>query len=158
MTSAETLRPAPPYPWFPAFPGPPSREKRLMSRISVTVLAGCVLAALLVPAEAARKKVRVPDRFDGSWTITAVTEEGPCPASTRYQVQIKDSDASIPGDEIDVDGGVSQGGTVQATIVKGANRVPIAGTLDAAGSGSGTWRTTGGIVGCSGRWSARRSG
>ena len=142
MTSAETLRPAPPYPWFPAFPRPPSREKRLMSRIS----------------EAARKKVRVPDRFDGSWTITAVTEEGPCPASTRYQVQIKDSDASIPGDEIDVDGGVSQGGTVQATIVKGANRVPIAGTLDAAGSGSGTWRTTGGIVGCSGRWSARRSG
>ena len=73
-------------------------------------------------------------------------------------MQIKNSDASVPGDEIDVDGGVSQVGTVQATIIKGNNKVPIAGTLDAKGSGSGTWHTTGSIVSCSGSWSARRSG
>ncbi len=129
-----------------------------MSRIKVSILTACFLTALFVPAEAAKKKVQVPDRFDGSWSITAITRDGPCPASTSYQVQIKDSDASVPGDEIDVDGGVSQSGTVQATIIKGSNRLPIAGTLDANGSGSGTWRTTGGIVGCSGSWSARRAG
>ena len=129
-----------------------------MTRIPAAVLTTCLVTALVVPAEAARRKVQVPDRFDGSWSITAVTKDGPCPASTSYQVQIKDSDASVPGDEIDVDGGVSQSGTVQATIIKGANRVPIAGTLDTKGSGSGTWHTTGGIVSCSGSWSARRAG
>ena len=129
-----------------------------MSRLSAAVLAPCFVAALFVPAEAAKRRIQVPDRFDGSWSITAVTEDGPCPASTSYQVQIKDSDASVPGDEIDADGGVSRSGAVQATIIKGANRVPIAGTLDAKGSGTGTWHTTGGIVRCSGSWSAQRAG
>ena len=98
-----------------------------MSRTPVSLLTACLVTALVAPAEAAKRKVQVPDRFDGSWSITAVTKDGPCPASTSYQVRIKDSDASVPGDEIDVDGGVSQSGTVQATIIKGSNRVPIAG-------------------------------
>ena len=129
-----------------------------MSHTPVSILTACLVTALVVPAEAAKRKVQVPDRFDGSWSITAVTKDGPCPASASYQVQIKDSDASVPGDEINVDGGVSQSGTVQATIIKGSNRVPISGTLDPKGSGSGTWRTTGGIVECSGSWSAKRAG
>ena len=129
-----------------------------MSRIPAAVLTTFLVTALFLPAEAAKRKVQVPDRFDGSWSITALTKDGPCPASTSYQVQIKDSDASVPGDEIDVDGGVSQSGTVQATIIKGSNRVPIAGTLDAEGRGSGTWHTSGGIVSCSGSWSAKRAG
>ena len=112
-----------------------------MSRTSVSILTAGTVVALLVPAEAARRKVQVPDKFDGSWSITAVTKDGPCPSSTSYQVQIKDSDASVPGDEIDIDGGVSRSGAVQATIIKGANRVPIAGTLDAKGSASGMWQT-----------------
>ena len=117
-----------------------------MTRITLSLLTACLVTAPFVTAEAAKRKVQVPDRFDGSWSITAVTKDGPCPASTSYQVQIKDSDASVPGDEIDVDGGVSQSGTVQATIIKGSNRVPIAGTLDAKGTGIGTWRTSGDIV------------
>lgn len=104
------------------------------------------------------KKVQVPDRYDGSWSITAVTKDGPCAASTGYQVQIKDSDASVPGDDIDIDGGVAASGAVQATIKQGSNRVPITGTLDADGSGNGTWRTSGGLIECSGSWSAKRAG
>lgn len=128
-----------------------------MSRIAISTLAVCLSGVIFIPAEAARKRIQVPNMYDGAWSITAVTKDGPCSASTSYQVQIKDSDASIPGDEIDVDGGVSQTGTVQATIVKGSSRVPITGTLDPKGSGSGTWRTTGGIVECSGSWNAKRS-
>lgn len=100
----------------------------------------------------------MPNQFDGSWTIVAITSEGPCAASTRYQVQIKDSDASIPGEEVDIDGGVSAGGSVQATITKGSNKVPISESLTAKGSGNGTWHTSGGLVECSGSWSAKRSG
>lgn len=129
-----------------------------MTRIPVLILAAGLTAGALAPVEAATKKVRVPNQYDGSWTIVATTAEGPCSASTRYHVQIKDSDASIPGEEVDIDGGVSSAGAVQATITSGANRVPISGSLDAAGSGSGTWRTSGGLVECAGSWSAKRSG
>ena len=111
----------------------------------------------LCPAVAATKTVRVPHQFDGSWSITATTEDGPCSASTSYKVQIKNSDASIPG-EADVDGGVSASGSVQATITQGANKVPISGILDAKGEGSGTWHTSGGLIACGGSWSARRAG
>ncbi|WCS28898.1 heme utilization protein (plasmid) [Methylobacterium sp. NMS14P] len=128
-----------------------------MARTPTLILAACLAAGALLPADAATKKVQVPNQFDGAWTIVATTVEGPCSASTSYRVQIKDSDASIPGEEVDIDGGVSAGGTVQATITQGSNKVPIAGSLTAKGSGSGTWRTSGGLVECSGSWSAKRA-
>lgn len=128
-----------------------------MTRTLILLIATGLSAGAFSPAAAAMKTVRVPNQYDGSWTIVATTAEGPCSASTRYHVQIKDSDASIPGDEIDVDGGVSPGGAVQATITQGSNKVPIAGSLNTDGSGSGTWRTSGGLVACSGSWRAERA-
>lgn len=129
-----------------------------MTRILATILAAGLMIDSLCPADAATRKVQVPNQYDGAWTIVATTTEGPCSASTRYQVQIKDSDASIPDHEVDIDGGVSAGGAVQATIAKGSNKVPITGSLDPKGHGSGTWRTSGGLVACSGSWSAKRAG
>ena len=128
-----------------------------MARIPTLIIAVGLAAGALSPVHAATKKVRVPNQYDGSWTIIATTVEGPCSASTSYQVQIKDSDASIPG-EMDIDGGVSASGSVQATITQGSNKVPIAGSLTAKGSGSGTWRTSSGLVECRGSWSAKRAG
>jgi hypothetical protein len=116
------------------------------------------MVAALTPAYAATKKVRVPNQHDGSWSIVASTTDGPCSPTTTYQVRIKDSDASIPGEDIDVSGGVSAAEVVQATIVQGPNHVPIMGTLSLKGSGTGTWRTSGGLVACSGSWSAKRAG
>jgi hypothetical protein len=126
--------------------------------IRVSILVTCLFAGALSPAVAAMKKVRVPNQYDGAWSIVASTAEGPCSATTTYQVQIKDSDASVPGEDINIDGGVSKAGAVQATIVQGSNRVPITGQLNTKGSGVGTWRTSGGLVECSGSWSAKRAG
>ena len=138
-------------------PGRRNRESPSVAHLVAQIAAAGLMTGLLCPALAATKKVQVPDQFDGSWSITALTKDGPCAASTSYQVQIKDSDASIPG-EVDIDGGVSASGSVQATITQGANKVPISGNLDPKGSGSGTWHTSGGLVSCSGSWSAKRSG
>lgn len=124
----------------------------------VSTLAVGLTAITIVSAEAAGGKVQVPDQFDGSWTITASTKDGPCAASTSYQVQIKNGDAAIPDPDVTIDGGVSGSGSVQATITKGSNKVPISGSLDLGGSGSGTWHTSGGLVTCSGSWSAKRVG
>jgi hypothetical protein len=128
-----------------------------VARTFSLILAAGLTAGASLPADAATKKVQVPNQFDGSWTIVAITAEGPCSANASYHVQIKESDASIPGEDVDIDGGVSAGGVVQATITQGSNKVPIAGSLTAKGSGSGTWRTSGGLVECSGSWSAKRS-
>ncbi|MFC5554225.1 heme utilization protein [Methylobacterium iners] len=100
----------------------------------------------------------MPNKFDGSWNILAMTSQGPCSANTSYQVQIKSSNASVPGEDIDISGGVSSRGVVQLSIIKGSNTVPIMGKLNSDGSGSGTWRTSGGLVDCSGSWSAKRIG
>lgn len=132
-------------------------EGRNVSRTFTAILIAVLTTATIPTAQAAKKKVQVPDQYDGSWSITAVTKDGPCAASTSYQVQIRDSDASVPGDDIDIDGGVAASGTVQATIKQGSNRVPITGNLSQKGSGSGTWHTSGGLVECSGSWSAKRS-
>jgi hypothetical protein len=109
------------------------------------------------PAVAATRTVEVPNKYDGAWIIVATTAQGPCSSSTSYRVQIKDSNASIPGEDVSIVGGVSEGGSVQATITRGSNRVPISGHLDASGGGSGTWRTSEGLIECVGLWSARRS-
>jgi hypothetical protein len=116
-----------------------------------------LLVIMLCAAEAASRKVQVPNKYDGAWSITATTQEGACAPSTSYQVKIENSDASIPGD-VNIDGGVSADGTVQATIIQGANRVPISGHLDPKGSGSGAWHTDSGLFTCRGSWSARKSG
>ena len=129
-----------------------------MPRILIAMTTAALVLGVQTPAGAATRKVRVPAQFDGSWTITAVTSDGPCSASTSYQVQIKGSDASIPGDEIDIAGGVSANGAVRATITKGSNTVPITGRLKRQGVGTGTWRISGGLVACSGSWNARRAG
>jgi hypothetical protein len=129
-----------------------------VARIPTSIFAAVLLTGALHPAGAAARMVRVPNRYDGSWTIIAITAQGPCATRTRYQVRIKDSDASVPGREVEIDGGVSSTGSVQATITSGANRVPISGSLDVRGSGNGTWHTSGGLVTCTGRWSAQRAG
>ena len=114
-----------------------------VARIPTSIFAAVLLTGALHPAGAAARMVRVPNRYDGSWTIIAITAQGPCATRTRYQVRIKDSDASVPGREVEIDGGVSSTGSVQATITSGANRVPISGSLDVRGTG---------------RWSAQRAG
>ncbi|GJE51439.1 hypothetical protein GOFOIKOB_4498 [Methylobacterium tardum] len=128
-----------------------------MARTPAAVLAAALSISALCPASAATKKVHVPDQYDGSWSITAVTTEGPCSPSTTYHVQIKDNDTSIPGEDIDIDGSVTSSGVVTATITKGSVKVPITGSLDPKGTGRGTWQTKGGLVACTGSWSATRS-
>jgi hypothetical protein len=129
-----------------------------VARIPTLIVAAGLAVVVLCPANAVTRKVRVPNQYDGAWTIVATTAQGPCSANTSYHVQIKDSDASIPGEEVDIDGGVSTGGAVQATITSGTNKVPISGSLDSKGGGSGTWHTSGGLIACTGSWRAKRSG
>lgn len=127
-------------------------------RTCVSILVVSLMVAAVCKAKAATKNIHMPDQYDGSWSITAVTTEGPCSPSTTYHVQIKDNDASIPGEGIDIDGSVTSSGAVAATITKGSTKVPISGSLDPTGTGSGTWQMMGGLVARTGSWTAKRAG
>jgi hypothetical protein len=117
-------------------------------------------AALLVaaaPALAAKKSVKVPNRYDGTWSIEVVTEDGPCDRAYRYGVRIERGQASYAGGEFTVNGQVSPQGGVRAVISRGSDSANVVGRLGRQGIGNGTWTTTGPIS-CSGRWNAERRG
>jgi len=124
------------------------------------ILSATLVAALLAaaPADAAKRKVAVPDRFDGRWSIEVVTQDGPCDRAYRYGVQIERGEASYEGGEFAISGRVSPAGTVRAVISRGNDRAQVSGRLARSGTGSGTWQTAGGLIGCSGSWSAVRRG
>lgn len=107
------------------------------------------------PADAARKSVSVPDRFDGNWSIEVITESGSCDRAYRYGVRIEQGVASYPGGDFKISGRVSPNGAVQATIAGAGGSANVVGRLGSQGFGNGTWKA-GGSANCSGRWNAER--
>ncbi|GJE58860.1 hypothetical protein [Methylobacterium trifolii] len=116
-----------------------------------------LLAAGVGTADAARKKVQVPDRYDGTWSIEVITESGACDRAYRYGVRIDRGEASYPGSDFRISGRVAPNGTVRATISNAAGSANVVGRLGRQGYGNGTWTTAGGID-CRGRWNAERRG
>lgn len=111
------------------------------------------------PAVAAKKKVALPGKFDGQWSIEVVTLEGPCDGSYRYGMQIRRGEAIYPGGDVNFRGRVATNGAVQGIISRGDDSARVSGRLVPTGTGGGTWASTGeGPIGCSGRWSAIRRG
>ncbi|WP_375409327.1 hypothetical protein [uncultured Methylobacterium sp.] len=117
--------------------------------------AALAVAITTVPVEA--KKVAVPSRYDGNWSIEVITEDGPCDRAYRYGVKIARGQASYAGDDFDVSGQVSGNGSVRAMISRGSDSANVVGRLGREGVGNGSW-TTNGPIRCSGRWNAERRG
>lgn len=127
------------------------------------ILATCLSAVIAVtvagPVDAAQRKVQVPHRYDGRWSIEVVTRDGPCDRAYRYGVQIQRGEAVYGGGEVNIQGRVSQNGAVRGLISRGQDSAQVVGRLTPAGSGSGTWQTvSGGLISCSGNWNAVRRG
>ncbi|MDB5590312.1 MULTISPECIES: hypothetical protein [Methylobacteriaceae] len=128
-----------------------------MRRAALAVTTLALLGASIGAADAAKKKVKVPNRYDGTWSIEVVTLDGPCDRAYRYGVQIRRGEASYAGGEFNINGRVSQSGGVRAVISRGNDAADVVGRLGRQGTGSGTWSTTG-LISCSGRWNAERRG
>ncbi|KQP55274.1 large exoprotein involved in heme utilization or adhesion [Methylobacterium sp. Leaf399] len=126
-----------------------------MRLLSLAALTSAIAVAATGPVAA--KKVAVPDRYDGSWSIEVITEDGPCDRAYRYGVKIDRGQASYAGDDFDVRGRVSGNGSVKAVIARGSDSASVVGRLGREGLGNGTW-TTNGPVRCTGRWNAERRG
>jgi hypothetical protein len=123
---------------------------------AVTALA---LVLLLVPlaarrSDAAHRRAAAAP-FDGVWSVSIITEAGPCDASYRYparifrgQVMQADNDFSYQ-----LAGAVKRNGEIVVVVSRDGQSATGYGRLHAS-TGSGQWSAAGGQ--CSGVWTAMR--
>lgn len=117
-------------------------------RVCIAVVLGLPLAT---PAFAQTTK------FDGSWSVEVVTQQGACDRAYRYSVVIQNGLTHYGEPEtFDVRGRVRPNGSVSAVISRGQDRANVTGRLSGK-SGTGTWTTVGGRV-CAGQWNAEKRG
>ncbi|GLS44326.1 hypothetical protein [Methylobacterium brachythecii] len=127
--------------------------------IIAATMAALSVGVLSAPADAAKRKVAIPNKFDGNWSIEVVTQDGPCDRAYRYGIQVYKGEAIYPGGDVSIRGRVSQTGVVQGVISRGGDSAQVSGRLTVRGSGGGQWGSTGdGPIGCSGHWTATRRG
>ncbi|RVU17199.1 hypothetical protein [Methylobacterium oryzihabitans] len=118
--------------------------------LSRALAASALLLVLAAPA-------RATTRFDGAWSVVATTESGRCTGPYRYPIVIRGGivdDAG--GNDVDASGQAAADGRITGRIRQGLASVSVSGRLRGA-AGSGRW-TLSGLGGCSGRWTARRTG
>lgn len=129
-----------------------------MPRLAAALAGGLIVLTPLAALSQAREAA-APARYDGPWTVQMVRDSGLCDQSFRYAIQIRSGDIAYtpdPGDKpMNFSGTVAPGGAVQIQASRGPARVQATGALQGNG-GSGTWSLP--LLGCQGRWTARRAG
>ena len=123
----------------------------LITALAVAALLATVAAT---PSVAAGKRTR-SHAYDGLWSVSILTQAGPCDPSYRYparivggQVRQADNDFSYQ-----ISGVVVSSGAIAVTVSKGGQSATGYGRLLGT-RGGGHWRAGGGQ--CYGQWSALR--
>lgn len=125
------------------FAAPSARKFRLLA--CATALA---LVAAMMPG-----KVLAAMPFDGSWTVSIITQSGSCDRSYNFAVSIVDG--RLDGANGALLGAVNSKGGVNVLLGGGDRRGKAIGRL-VGNSGSGRWSGNATGASCSGRWTARR--
>lgn len=131
-----------------------------MPRLAAALAGGIVvLSPLAAHPQGQGREAASAVRYDGPWTVQMVKDSGLCDQSFRYAIQIRGGDIAYtpdPGDKpMSFSGTVAPGGAVQIAASRGPARVSATGSLQGS-QGSGTWSLP--LLGCQGRWTARRTG
>jgi hypothetical protein len=124
--------------------------------VTAIALAALLVASVTTPSSAAGKQVRARSHaYDGLWSVSIRTQDGPCDPSYRYparivggQVRQADNDFSYQ-----ISGVVVSSGAIAVTVSKAGQSATGYGRLRGS-SGGGHWIAAGGQ--CSGLWSAMR--
>jgi hypothetical protein len=123
----------------------------------VAAIASAVLLAPLgvTPASAAAKHPAVRASFDGMWSVSIITQSGPCDASYRYPARIYHGRVLQAENDFSYQlvGAVARNGAISVTVSKGGQSATGVGRLH-GWRGGGVWSAAGGT--CSGIWSALR--
>lgn len=125
--------------------------------LTTIIIAVMMFACSAIPSAAARKHAAVHGRFDGLWSVSIFTREGPCDAAYRYPARILGTRVLQIDSEYDYQlyGIVTSKGGISVTVSRGGHSATGYGRLRGS-QGAGWWKTDGGQ--CSGVWSAIRRG
>jgi hypothetical protein len=110
-------------------------------------------AAALAVATFAPGKARAAMPFDGSWTVSIMTQSGSCNPTYTFPVSIVDG--RLDGANGALLGTVNARGSVSVMLGGSDRRGSATGRLTAK-SGSGRWSGSATGAACSGRWTATR--
>jgi hypothetical protein len=125
----------------------------------VTAMAIATLVAPMVaaPTQAAPKHATRLNSFDGLWSVSILTQAGPCNASYRYPARIvggrvMQADTNF---SYQISGAVVASGAILVTVSQNGQSATGYGRLRGS-SGGGRWTASGNQ--CYGTWSALRRG
>lgn len=111
-----------------------------------------VFAAAAVVTLAASAPSLARGNFDGTWSVSVVTEKGECDRGYRYPIAINNGTLVNAGDAaFDISGKVAPTGAIAVRIAYGDKAATGSGRLS-GNMGSGSW--SGGS--CAGTWTAER--
>lgn len=118
----------------------------------IKIVRASILASIvIVPA------VNIADArtaYDGSWSLSIVTQSGDCAPTYQFQLQIIDGIVSYQG-PANVRGRVSSGGAVSVSVSTEGQQASGSGKLS-PNSGRGRWTGRSSGDRCSGSWTAQR--
>jgi len=114
------------------------------------IITAMAAAAVLVTANPPAARAA---NFDGTWTVTILTQAGNCPSSLRYSVRVIRGRVFGDDQSYQVNGSVAANGATMVTVSEKGQSASGSGRL-AGNSGAGRWRTRSGE--CIGQWTAQR--
>jgi hypothetical protein len=111
-----------------------------------------LLAFVIIAATAGVAAARTA--YDGSWSLTFVTQRGPCDASYHFGVQITNGIVTHPN-LVRFRGRVTSKGSVRASVTVADKYASGSGRLTRT-AGSGRWAGHSAGARCTGYWTAQR--
>jgi hypothetical protein len=125
--------------------------RKLGSILTALAVAGLLVAIAATPSDAARRT----RAFDGVWSVSIFTHDGPCAPSYRYPARIYNGLVVQAENDFSyqISGAVTSNGGISVTVSSGGQSATGYGRMTRT-RGAGWWRAAGGQ--CSGTWNAQR--
>ena len=124
---------------------------------TVIAVAALIAATAAAPAQAALKRAAHTrsNAFDGLWSMSILTQAGPCNASYRYPARIMGGRVMQADNNFSyqISGAVVASGSILVTVTQNGQSATGYGRLRGS-SGGGRWTASGNQ--CYGTWSALR--
>jgi hypothetical protein len=131
---------------------------RVGGAVTAIAIAGLLVASAVTPSDAARTNVRSrTSAYDGLWSVSILTQAGPCDPSYRYPARIVGGMVRQAENDFSyqISGVVVSSGGIVVTVSKGGQSATGYGKLHGS-RGGGHWSAAGGQ--CYGTWNAVRRG
>ena len=101
---------------------------------------------------AATPALATSGQFDGSWSVSIVTQKGSCDSGATVPIRVTNGSIASDLSVVKVSGEVTSDGSLSVNVGHGLERANGVGRLTDT-SGTGTWK--GGL--CSGTWTASKN-